>query len=86
MSDPYRIAQAAIAELKSAVRLFLESAGESGATNAMIGRSLGIYAGHVGHEGHVSRTILGLLEAEGIVVQDAHSKIWKLRRFAKDSE
>jgi hypothetical protein len=40
---------------------------------------LGIYQGHIGHEGHVSRTILGLLEAEQVVVQNKETKLWSLR-------
>jgi hypothetical protein len=68
-----------MAELKGTVYELLASS-SSGLTNAEIGRQLGIYQGHVGHEGHVSRTILGLLEAEGVIVQDKDSKIWTARR------
>lgn len=48
-------------------------------TNAEIGRSLGIYAGHVGHEGHIPRTLLALMESDGVVSQDEKSKRWVLR-------
>ena len=76
----YRRAQLAIADLKSAVRSVIESASPVGLTNAQIGRMLGIYGGHVGHEGHVSRTILAMIEAEGIVEQDKKTKCWSLRQ------
>ena len=75
---PYRRAQLAMAELKAATRSLLESAPSRGLTNAEIGRSLGIYAGHKGHEGHISRTVLALLEVEGVVKQDTDSKQWCL--------
>lgn len=68
--DEYRKAQLAIAELKAAVLSLLEKAAPDGMSNAAIGRSLGIYAGHKRHEGHVSRTLLAMLEAEGVVQQD----------------
>jgi hypothetical protein len=32
------------------------------------------------HEGHMSRTILAMLEAEEVVVQDKESKAWSLRK------
>lgn len=47
--------------------------------NAEIGRSLGIYMGHVRHEGHISRTLLGMMEEEGVVEQDSETKKWKLK-------
>lgn len=74
----YWLAQRAIADLKAAVRQSLEEANGEGRSNAQIGRLLGIYMGHKGHEGHVSRTILALLEAEGSVTQDPHTKLWRL--------
>ncbi|QDU75317.1 hypothetical protein Pan97_23470 [Bremerella volcania] len=84
-SEAYQLAQQAIANLKSAIYLVLESAPSNGLTNAEIGRSLGIYAGHVGHEGHIPRTVLGLLESEGVVQQDSDSKRWTLRRYPENS-
>ncbi len=72
----YHRAQLAISELKTAVLEFLQESDETGLTNAEIGRGLGIYHGHVGHEGHVSRTLLGLMEQEGVVRQDEDSKRW----------
>ena len=47
-----------------------------GLKNAQIGRALGIYSGHVGHEGHISRTVLAMLEAEGLLRQDTGTKRW----------
>ena len=32
-----------------------------------IGRGLGIYGGHVNHEGHIPRTLLSIMESEGVV-------------------
>lgn len=79
MNDAYILAQDAMAKLRSAIYLILRDAPE-GLKNSEIGRSLGIYSGHVGHEGHVSRTILALMEAEGVVVQDLSNKAWRLRK------
>ncbi len=78
MSQSYLLAQDAMAKLRSAVHMILETV-PSGLSNARIGRSLGIYSGHVGHEGHISRTILALMEAEGVVEQDKVTKLWRLR-------
>ncbi len=83
MSEPYSIAQQAMAQLKSAIWLLL-SQSPSGLTNAVIGRSLGIYSGHVGHEGHISRTLLAIMEAEGVVEQAPSDKTWKLRDHSAD--
>lgn len=79
MSNAYILAQDAMAKLRSAVHLLLEQCSE-GLTNAELGRALGIYSGHVGHEGHMSRTILALMESEGVVQQDPANKLWTLRR------
>jgi hypothetical protein len=57
----------------------LQAGPEHGLTNAQIGRALGIYGGHVGHEGHISRTVLGLLESDGTAEQDELSKRWRIR-------
>lgn len=78
MDMPYRLAQRAIADLKAAVYAVLREAPVEGMTNAEIGRTLGIYAGHIGHEGHISRTLLSLMKGEGVVSQDASSKRWSL--------
>lgn len=79
MSGAYVLAQDAMAKLREAVHILLADSGNEGLSNAQIGRSLGIYSGHVGHEGHISRTILALMEAEGVVSQEAATKRWHLR-------
>lgn len=76
--DEYRQAQLAIAELKAAVLSLLGKA-PGGLSNAVIGRSLGIYAGHKRHEGHISRTLLAMLEAEGVVQQNSDDQTWSVR-------
>jgi hypothetical protein len=73
----YHLAQSAISDLKAAIYVVLENASEEGLRNAKIGRSLGIYTGHKGHEGHISRTLLAMMEEEGIVEQDDDKK-WHL--------
>jgi hypothetical protein len=75
----YSRAQLAIAELKGAVYELLAEAPD-GMPNSEVGRNLGIYQGHVGHEGHISRTVLAMLEAEEVVVQDKATKVWRLRK------
>lgn len=85
MSQPYLLAQDAMSKLRSAIWLLLLEH-PSGLTNAAIGRRLGIYSGHVGHEGHISRTVLALMEAEGVIEQESASKIWKLRRTPETGE
>lgn len=35
--------------------------------------------GHVEHEEHIPRTLLAMMEAEGIVEQDPETKFWRLR-------
>jgi hypothetical protein len=79
MNEPYAIAQRAMADLKSSVYLLLKNGPPNGLRNADIGRSLGIYAGHIEHEGHISRTLLALMEKEGVVVQNPESKLWTVR-------
>ena len=76
--EAYLLAQRAIADLKAAVLSVIEQGPKEGLTNAEIGRSLGIYAGHVGHEGHISRTLLSMLEGEGLIKQDSESKRWTI--------
>jgi hypothetical protein len=85
MSAAYGLAQDAMAKLREAIHLLLACNGDDGLTNAQIGRSLGIYSGHVGHEGHISRTLLALMEAEGVVQQD-EKKRWSLRNHCEASE
>lgn len=78
-TDAYHVAQRAMADLKAGVLRVLASAPMSGLSNAAIGRTLGIYAGHVGHQGHISRTLLALMESEGVVEQDSDTKRWRVR-------
>jgi hypothetical protein len=82
-SEDYRRAQAAMAELKAAVVDFLENQ-SAGSTNAVIGRSPGIYRGHKGHEGHIARTVLAMLESEGVVEQNADDQTRSIRRHTAD--
>jgi DNA-binding IclR family transcriptional regulator len=79
----YSQAQTAMANLKASVRTVLLNGPEEGMKNAELGRTLGIYSGHVDHEGHISRTILALMEREGVVEQDEASKKWRLRRHVE---
>lgn len=74
----YHQAQHAIADLKAAVYEVLQNAPSEGMSNAEIGRTLGIYSGHVGHEGHISRSVLAIMEAEGVVAQSSETKRWRL--------
>ena len=86
IEDPYHIAQRAMADLKASVRSLIESAPSKGLTNAQLGRKLGIYSGHVRHEGHISRTILAMLEHEGVVEQDKQTKKWYLKTDNSEEE
>ncbi len=74
---PYHLAQIAISNLKSAIYQLLSNQKENGMTNAQIGRALGIYTGHKGHEGHIPRTLLAIMEIEGVVKQN-EDKTWIL--------
>lgn len=76
----YQVAQRAIADLKSAILAVLKNGPEQGLRNVDIGKSLGIYAGHERHEGHIPRVLLAALEHEGVVVQNSESKLWKIQR------
>jgi hypothetical protein len=79
MTTPYERAQRAIAELKGSIYEILLRAGEQGLSNAQIGRSLGIYAGHIGHQGHIPRTMLALMENEGVAEQIEETKRWRIK-------
>ena len=80
----YSTAQKAMASLRSAVYSTLAFAGETGMRNVDIGRALGIYGGHDGHEGHISRTLLAMMEAEGVVRQHPRTKHWHLADVLQD--
>ena len=78
----YARAQTAISELKGVVyELLAESENQNGLSNAEVGRALGIYRGHVGHEGHISRTILQMLEVDEVAKQDPTTKLWSLTKL-----
>ena len=81
VSQAYLLAQRAIADLKSSVYVLLDSAQEDGMRNSEVGRRLGIYSGHIGHEGHISRTILQMMQTDGTVEQDSGTKRWKIRQL-----
>jgi hypothetical protein len=80
-TEPYLLAQAAIAQLKGAIHHVLAHAPVAGLKNVDIGRLLGIYMGHVEHEGHIPRTLLAAMESEGVVEQDKETKAWRLRAY-----
>lgn len=88
----YTNAQKGIAKLKDAVYEFLAMRGKEGATNAEIGRALGIYTGYStredeplkkAQEGHISRAILGYMETEEVVCRK--DKKWVLRQYSGES-
>ena len=80
----YQLAQKALADLKTSIYVLLEGGPKDGLTNVEIGRRLGIYMGHVGHEGHIPRTLLAIMETEGVVVQDKDNKKWRIRKQEAD--
>ncbi|WP_039020121.1 hypothetical protein [Halocynthiibacter namhaensis] len=77
LNHAYESAQHAISELKASIRTVL-SVSPHPLSNAEIGRTLGVYMGHIGHEGHISRTLLAMMQAEGVVDQDEKNKRWHL--------
>ena len=77
--QPYLLAQTAIAQLKAAIYTVLKESPENGLTNVEIGRLLGIYMGHKGHQGHMPRILLAMMESEGAVAQNEETKRWRLR-------
>ena len=85
---PYRKAQRAIADLKSAIHDLLTT-NPQGLQNAEIGKRLGIYMGHSGegrHLGHIPRTLLEVMAADGTVERNADSKLWTLKNKGIDSD
>jgi hypothetical protein len=85
-SSSYSMAQRAIADLKAAIVAVLDESKLDGLTNVAIGRALGIYHGHVRHEGHIPRTMLALLEEEGVVEQNSATKRWRMRKIGEHVE
>ena len=71
---PYEKSQLALAQLKGAIYELVLQNNEMGLRNVEIGRALGIYSGHIGHEGHISRTLLEMMKVEGIVYQSDDKK------------
>jgi hypothetical protein len=82
IDHPYAIAQVAMAQLKASIRILLSS-NPNGLKNSEIGRALGIYMGHVEHEGHIPRTLLAIMENEGVVEQDKKTKVWRLAPISR---
>ena len=78
--DPYRAAQKAITDLKWSIYQILNESPSEGMKNVQIGRTLGIYHGHEGHEGHIPRSLLALMEAEGVVEQDTSTQRWRIKK------
>lgn len=86
MVEAYMLAQRAMADLKTAVLMLLSGSSE-GLRNVDIGKALGIYAGHVRHEGHIPRTLLEMMAQEGTVRQDKDTQRWyMIRRSPELSE
>ena len=79
MTEAYLLAQRALADLKAAIHMTLKNGPREGLRNADVGRLLGIYAGHEGHEGHIPRTLLAFMEKEGVVEQ-SDKMLWKLSK------
>lgn len=78
MKDPYVSAQEAIASLKGAIYTLLKNS-PTGLKNAQIGQMLGIHKGHGNqHAGHITRTILETMQAEGTVEQSEKTKLWSI--------
>lgn len=83
-SDSYSKAQEGMRLLKVAIHEILERAPGEGLTNAQIGRALGIYRGHVEHEGHISRSLLEQMQNEEVVEQLNPRGPWRLRHHFSD--
>ena len=79
-AQAYKDAQRAMALLKAAVYQVLLNAGTGGMKNVEVGKALGIHAGHVRHEGHIPRTLLAIMEGEGVTEQDAATKSWRIKK------
>lgn len=85
MNTPYHAAQQAIATLKGAIYSLLAEGAEL--KNAEIGKMLGIHKGHANqHAGHITRTLLEMMQAEGVVDQHVESKLWFVCAVVEDEE
>ncbi len=81
MKTPYHIAQRGLTDLKAAIYLILKNGPEEGIRNVDVGRTLGISYGHSGkHQDHIPRTMIEIMQSEGVVTQDQKTKKWKLTR------
>lgn len=78
VSELYQMSQRAITDLKTAIHGLLVRGPVGGMSNAEIGETLGIYQGHIGHEGHIPRTLLAMMEADGVVTQNNETKKWTI--------
>jgi DNA-binding IclR family transcriptional regulator len=82
-AEAYGRAQRAIADLKTSILQVLSVSGSKGLRNADIGHALGVNMGHSGsgrHEGHISMTLLQIMQEEGVVERDTDSKRWRLKQ------
>ena len=82
--NPYFQAQKGLALLKSAIHTLLSEKYPRGLRNVDIGKALGIYTGHKGHEGHISRTLLEIMQNEGVIEQK-EDKMWYLKTVEEDN-
>lgn len=86
MKTPYHIAQRGLADIKAAIYLVLKNAPEEGMRNVDIGRTLGINYGHSGkHHDHIPRTMLEIMQQEGVVEQHEKNKRWTLKRISNQA-
>lgn len=79
LNEAYQLAQHGMAEMKSDIHQVLKTVYPKAFKNHKIGRMLGIYQGHVRHEGHVSRTLLEIMKSEGTIEQNKEDKIWRMK-------
>jgi hypothetical protein len=78
--EAYHLSQSALADLKSAILAVL-SANDGPMKNADLGRLLGLYHGHIGHQGHITRTLLELMKSDGVVHQSEDTKEWSVNSY-----
>ena len=77
-NNAYYQAQKGLALLKSAIYELLAEKHPLGLRNVDIGKALGIYYGHIGHEGHIPRTLLEIMQTEGVIEQKEDKK-WYIK-------
>ena len=81
-NSSYYKAQYGLTLLKDAIRDLLVSIHPKGLRNVDVGKALGIYSGHKGHEGHISRTLLEIMQNEGIIEQRS-DKHWYYKEYSE---